>query len=743
MLFFRITFNQHKEEEGGSQMKTIHLDAVLLKALCNLAKGVSVYSARPVDDIYKLATIEPDNNLKLKDFDISYVGEFYERAEERGVKITDARFTTMALFYGLWKNEFVEADFNDYQIKDFMELLPKKYESIKNPIMEYAMYLIMEDEAYLENLTNNADIEDFFIILTCSKNILNRKELSVDVIKKMQFLLETKDMVNGDNYFFFQEILEIAHSISNLISKNKELKTINTYLKGIDGKLTQKGVVKSLSEFGFSLSNIEALNCLLKLQICESPLKRQKQIVSFLLYARDMEQEFDEFEKSIIDKIMAVGEFSVKMEGGSVTSISKALSYYDILDKVKNTNNFVFLANTAIANNRYNANSLWIDILNSDDFKERICGIVSQTTNRFKVHILAENIRKATRRVMDEDSKSIITEKLKTIVSKFENAFSMSVINIWSSEANEWSMDDNFSSTYEFLCDYGLLSAIDNLTNNVVKPCFSINYYKSNNNHDKFLAIKYFYETNNTKAFDDIFYSVFRERRPTETLELINTTPSEHKLYLEYIGEMAIMSSISSFNNFFFNLLINQVNLVRKIFTNDEVQELYHTGLDLANTLDDNGYYYNSYYFRKANVISELTNAYMTDEEKERIRLAKEAEEKEKERKKLEERNLLVATKIKSVKETYQKEYETCALSNFGLLKKVYSSLDFDGRRTKTYKDFKRATLLKATCLEKEVSDFFEEIGDMISDKTLTLEEGKTIIANLTIVEEIAEENIA
>jgi hypothetical protein len=31
----------------------------------------------------------------------------------------------------------------------------------------------------------------------------------------------------------------------------------------------------------------------------------------------------------------------------------------------------------------------------------------------------------------------------------------------------------------------------------------------------------------------------------------------------------------------------------------------------------------------------------------------------------------------------------------------------------------------------------------MISDKTLTLEEGKAIIANLTIVEEIAEENIA
>lgn len=724
-------------------MKVIHLDAVLLKALCKLTRGIPMYSLRPVDDIYKLATIEPTNNLKLDDFDIGYVGEFFERAEERGIKITDTRFTTMALFYGLWKNEFTEANFNDYQIKDFMELLVKKYESIKNPIMEYAMYLIMEDESYLENISNNADIEDFFIILSCSKYIKNDKEVSVDVIKKLQYLLETKDMVNGDNYYFFKEILEIAHELSNWISKSKELKTINAYLKGIDGKLTQKGVVKALSEFGFSPSNIEALNCLLKLQLCQSPLKRQKQIVSFLLYARDMEMEYDEFEKSIIDKIMAIGEFSVKMEGGNVTSIAKALSYYDILDKVKNTKNFVFLANTAIANNRYQANSLSIDILKSDDFKERICGITSQTTNRFKVHIFADNIHNATRRVKEEDDKTIVIENLKTIISKFENAFSMSIIDIWSNGTNEWSMADSVTSTYETLCDYGLLSAIDNLTNDVVKTNFSISYFKRNNNHDKYLAIKYFYEHDNLEAFKEIFYEIFRERRSDARLGLKDTSPNEIKLYLEYIGEMALMSSISTFNSYFFNLLINQTELVKKVYSNEEIQELYHTGLALADTLEEGNGYYSSYYFRKTNVINELKNAYMTDEEKERVRLAKIAEEEERKRKALEEKNAYVLSKIKAITESNLAAYNDFTLSDFGLFRKVYNNLDYDGRRTPAYKEFKKQILSKATCLTREVSDFFEEIGEMISDNELTLEEGKVIIAELTILEEIEKENIA
>ena len=670
----------------------------------------------------KLISVATDVDFSL----YNYIGEFFERCEERGVEMTDETFATMAFFYALVKNELLEVHFNDYQIEDFEKKLFAS--TSNNPYVQLSKYFITEDETYLDAFCNNTiSLFDFYFILKIAVCVINDKEyvLAKKLTINFEYLVDTIEVFR-DNIVLFENVLSM---VSNYNLYNKDTKIWNLYIKGMTSKMDTMANVKRLKSMGYTDSNIAALNYYLKKEYAGN-LKWQRALVSLLQLLAKKEDAFNELDINVLKDIFGrVRDFGVKMESGNVTSLSDAIRYYNVFENIENVDNFRTIHSLAYASDLPNYNSMYVSFDN-ERYAEYLDAAKDVLKNNSSLSFdvwFTTNINK------------VGTTNVNALVQKIEAYTGHSILEMFFTDNNYFSFA---YGTRDNLFGFFVKNNIVNIIDNVDAIDFKLieRFFHFENGKGKYACIKHFYDINDFGKALDIINRDVCSRSSTSLAKVIpdDMTAEETMNFFNMLCEMAATISKNAFRFAFLNMMLNCKAQVEFAFGKETAHTLYVNGLALSETLEEKSFYD----YSKNSVISRLNELWMSDEEKaEKKRLADEKAEKERQEK-IEQANAAVKEKIDMLVNRYR-EKTNIVYSSYGLYRFVKDNLDYYGSKLSVFRDWAKTILSEGTVLKSNVSSFMETLGDMYEYGTLTFDEMKSIVSSMTIVSDEATEMVA
>ena len=433
--------------------------------------------------------------------------------------------------------------------------------------------------------------------------------------------------------------------------------------------------------------------------------------------------------------------FTKNMEGGAISSPADMFKKKKFQNNIKTINNYKkFLE---ILKNKYSIRNFdfYID-MEKDSLYEDKLNVLFDVSGNTKVAsiIFIENCQKVFRVGIEEDFKKKKIENLRDI---FEKTLNISVLEIF----NDGEFGVNVGNIYPQLCKIGTLNALENLIKKEVLFDYSIEYFKVCDTKDLYEAIIFAKNTNMqiVKFIVSDWYS--REIGESTNLEIKDISIKENREMIELIGESILLEYQNkkiNFCNFLLNLLLRRPDFMKKLYSQEELTDLFNMGIEILKFKDFNGsdfFRYNRDYY-----IETLKKTYMTEEEKERIQKEEEriaAEEKRLEEMKLEQENkeLIEAILIERDNEN-SSNYEKLNTS-YGLYSKAIDRSDFrqydkNVKNSMSFMNFIKNVVLKNPIVTRNnITDFFGLIGWFVLVEIITKEEAANVICNIQYKEDL------
>lgn len=717
------------------------LNGSLFAGLINFANKVEqLESLNTLENLLRRHTncLKYEKSINVASFyEVGYVGEFLERCEERGLNMNETNITTLALFYAIAKDEFKAEHINEYQIRlweKFMLEKAKEYEN--NSILNYAMYLVTKEDEYLNKVYEERDIETIVHLISISLvPKLNKEQLffeQQDFMSKFYPFLTKKDNLTEENIEYFVKLIGIYKRYE---CWEKE-PIYDLWVKSIDSKITGKKNLEMLYNMGFKDSDILIMSYYLKRAYCEGELKIQKYAINLLdLLTKEM-TPWGNFEKAVIVHIFNNVWFKIKMESGIVTNWHTAIDYYGFIENLKCIENYEFFMQTSIERDFLNAGDVFVDFYKDSMFIEKsnilakIFANYSSESNylyeRECSFWLYELICKNICKLKDNGKEALLD--LKQLV---KDSFDVELIDIFSIGPTRWNAS-NKKLCFRTLCDSEIFNVVD-LYNSDINKGLLVEYLKDCKNRNKWLCVKTIYEGDNPLEVLEIFDKELFIRKMTfyeaNKLAIENCSDSELKEMIEIISECAAIKSPIFFKNFFFNFLLNNKDLVERIYNEDEIEAIYNVALEFSNSLSKKSVYYD---FDKETVVSTIKRYYMSQKEKDRIEMETKMREEEEKRER-QKQNEEDATDWLN---TYVKENDDIfnRYSAFGVASRISGIVSSLYSNTEVVKQYLISMIKKAEVYENEVGEYLIFVGKLVNKKTLTFTTAQECISNLKII---------
>lgn len=710
-------------------MKTTSFNSGLYLGLLDLAdKTTATSELTQAIRAGRSMTLSSTTGINLSNYSVSYVGEFLERHEERGYSFGDLEKVAVALWYGVTKYFLRETHINEYQLVLLEKEIADWYSEIESNLFHFAMSLIKKDDSYMEKIVNPT-FEELCSMLYISS--LDTNEIDAkDLISRYAYLFENVSILEEANIPWFVEILRF-YDYKIFLGGDKETrnKTFDIFVKGIEGKFTAKKVIETLECFGFNLVKREELNYIIKSYSNVGELKKQKQLINCLIALAESKDDFDEIDKYILAHILRHNYFEVNMEYGSVSNMASALTHYGIIEKCRNLSNLEYMVRLISNNGIYSSGSLHFN-LDDEDVFARILTIDKAVENE-----IAENRETSVMHLAIERAINVLgarenttKEDMLALKEKLEKGFNLNDLK----EIFKLRRTYDTKKAYAFLCDFEIFDAFEDYKDGLVLKPILLDYFHQCQKRCKYLATKYAYE-NGLDVIELFNSETFSRNLSRNCLYLENCLNEELREFIEIIAECALEKGNSYFRSFLLNLMLNESTLFRKIYSEEEIQDIYATALELTKSIS------NSYYggFYTESTYNNLVIYYMSEEEKARIA---EEEEKERLRKELEDKARREEAAKEDIKESLEVEFGKNAsneqLTSFAGYVRINRALDYSTRQSDAYFEYLKLVVANAAILSKHMSSYFSLLGNLIEKERISLELAKKYVANLTIIEE-------
>ena len=703
----------------------------------------NVLTANAKDFINGVDKVRLPKNFEEKEWEdlrkfaeVKYLGEFYERYEEKGIELNESEMSTMIIYFAMLSknNAFAPEIFNDYQIEEFQNKALEYCEKVvENVYLDFSMFVLTGKVEYLEKFKKNASAGALALILSMLK-----KEKEMELIKELlvakESLFADKTLYNND------ENMKIVKTLLYTISKmnEKELPTMYSFLvKATNAKGNTNSFKKKLAKYGISENFVMELNALLAYEFNNvGDLKKQNLMINTLGELLKTKEEFTFEDKYFIDEVLSMGKFNVKMNSGTCERIGDIIRYNNLVSKIVNTRNYIYFVNKclnkgiiSVADGGFSK----IKILSTENpYKERIEGIQNPT---LLFYVTNCNINAA-------ENKNEIIE----ILQKVEKDFNVKYKEYFYSEK----LVSNYTiyraeSALSRLYSLGIYDALEDFKEK--KVCLSLieRFYKDCISEQKYEFVKYLIENtkeNPWKYFDKNVYlnkCIF-----SEYLHLFkkNAISNDHKKDLIFWLLNALVEYESDkeyYRNCFINF-IRDKELVTNIFNEEEINELYHLALEIVDSFQKeekgNTYCYSSRYHETKKELKNILDVlYMTEEEKQKLREEKEKAKKIKEE---QERQREIERINNEIKKKEIELFEKYSFISTYKLSTLIEDLDWNARNSITAKKYLRDTLLnsnKITITVDNLPNLYKNIGVLVKLRLMSIEQSSDIVSKIRIVE--------
>ena len=679
-----------------------------------------------MDNLKKIAN---NNWFSLSGTDYAYVGEFMERHNERNDAEDSVDIAAIALFYATMKtlnpNGFADAAiFNDFQLGVIEKEIDDRYEDT-NVFFNLSKYLLTNDTSFIDKMENNTiTLMDalFFISWETTVDVLD-EEVKTRFHKILDNAVSTIEVLSEPTFPRFVEVLTTQKF------DTKGLPAFSVFKKAIGTGIKTQKDTKFLNSIGFTPLNIKELEFVLKKNCSNvSSLKTSRAIVSMLITLAETNEKFNDEDIKILKNILGMGKLPNKLEGGEVETIKNVVSYYEIEEKIAETNYSTFVTLLTSYNMIVYPT---INIITDTAFAEKLMSLPEKVeknngdeiSNYKKMSVNCSILHTINRE--ETNYNNLITNAKELGVEDFETIFTPTMHN-YTSRAKLKAAVAN-----------GLINIVHYANNKELRDNNLLSdYFQNTNDVSKLLVLR------NTDLEIDTFvnhYLMYRAESG-EDISIVGTL-EEQREYIDIILEKALIKDLAAFNNLFLNFIVYHSNEVKEIYSSEEVDFLYKKATSLLNNLVQTSSY--SYYGRfDKSYISNLNEAYMSDEEKERIRKEKEAAEAarkaaEKERK----YNDTLAWMRKEIAEYIDDSGEKSnPCIKMDAFKEVNRYSHYDDS-TKARVDLFLEIIRETKKIHKSIIDWvFQYIGSLVKRNYISFEESVNLISSLNIIDE--DENV-
>lgn len=751
VILYNKRINNENKRRRMCTMKTKKINLSLLKRLNNLAgktipnyfsseENPMLYNARKVTSKVGEINITNENEKKWEELRrfalVEYIGEFYERYKEKGIVFDENEMTTMILYFSILKNNdgLAKELFNDYQISEFETFALEHMGKLNdNPYLDFSMYLLTNDESYLEKMCKNVEsVNDLSIIVHLLRISDNIEEVAM-VLANCEFVLTNKSLYSIESNFVAIRLLLKA------IDKMDEKKLPEMFkflIKATMGKANTNGFIKKLKKYDMDEVFISETNALLSYSFGKvGDLKKQNLMINTLINVLNKESEFSEEDKYFIDKALSIGKLTVRMNSGTCENIRDIIRYYNMIENVVNSKNYIYFANKCL-------NKKLVDIL--DDcfrkievlsekysYKERIDGIEDNTLLFFVVN---SNI------VRTKDKEEVVA-----IINKVEKDFGI--------KYKEMFYEKNLVANYQhyaakvalsILYSFEIHDPLVDYKNGLVSKDLLKEFYKNCISNQKYEFIKYIIEETNKNPWLFFERNAYLDKcYASDKLPIFkkNELSNERKKELMFLLLNALVQHFDDkeyYRNCFLNF-IRDKEVIANIFNEEEIQELYHVALEIVDVFqtEEGSRYYGAYryYESKSELKKSLDVLYMSEEEKEKIRLKKEEEERIKKEKERQEEIARIKRVIEEKLNSYLTDY-----SFISTYKKIslIEELDWNAKKSMTAKKWMAKILTESKKITVSVDNLptlYKNIGTLVGKQLISIEDSSKVISNIKIVE--------